>query len=78
MRDADLVTDHALVRYLERVLCLDIEQAKADILAGGRAELVRGIKKGKLKIPEKNVCLFVRGGVVVSVAAIKPPAVAKA
>ena len=38
-----LVTDHALVRYMERVMQIDVERLRGELLGDGRAELIRTI-----------------------------------
>lgn len=44
-----VVTDHAVVRWVERVLGLDIRgKVEADMLADGRRDLIRRIKTGRL------------------------------
>lgn len=67
----NLVTDHALVRYLERVLQLDVEQAKREIL-GDRHHLVAQVHNGRIKVHEKNLELVVVNGLVVTVYQLHP------
>ncbi|MCH2092681.1 MAG: hypothetical protein MK141_14050 [Pseudoxanthomonas sp.] len=66
-----LVTDHAFVRYLERVLLLDVEQAKREIL-GHRHHLVAQVHCGRIKVHEKNLELVVRDGRVVTINLLNP------
>lgn len=59
------VSDHAVLRYLQRVLSLDIDRIRGQILSDGRAELIRRIQSGKVRTTEFT--LVVRDQVVVSV-----------
>lgn len=61
-----LVTDHALVRYMDRVMGIDVERLRRDLLRDGRADLVRSIGTGHLHTPE-GATLVVLDGTVVSV-----------
>jgi len=61
-----LVTDHALVRYMERVMEIDVEKLRRDLLGDGRADLIRTIGTGHLHTPE-GATLVVLDGKVVSV-----------
>lgn len=61
-----LVTDHALVRYMERVMQIDVEKLRSTLLDDGRAELIRTIGTGHLHTPE-GATLVVLDGKVVSV-----------
>jgi hypothetical protein len=60
-----LVTDHALVRYMERVMQIDVERLRNTLL-DGRAELIRTIGTGHLHTSE-GATLVVLDGKVVSV-----------
>lgn len=64
----DMVTDHAIVRWMSRVVGIDL-RAKfvADLLPPERAELASTMKSGKLRVNDTNVVLVIRGGVVASV-----------
>lgn len=61
-----LVTDHALVRYMERVMQIDVERLRSDLLSDGRAELIRTIGTGHLHTPD-GATLVVLDAKVVSV-----------
>lgn len=67
-----LVTDHAVLRYLERVLGIDVDGVRATILAGGRDRLIRGLGKGRIKVYDSNAELLVINSTVVTVTLIKP------
>jgi len=62
-----LVTDHAVVRYLERVMGVDVDAVRAKILADGRRDLLPKIRFGKIRIADGSVVLKVREGRVVTV-----------
>lgn len=63
-----LVTDHAVLRWLERVTGIDVAtQIRDEILAEGRADLVRSVGKGKIRIHDTSVSLVVAGGRVLTV-----------
>lgn len=63
-----LVTDHAVLRWLERVTGIDVAtQVREEILAGGRAELIRTVGKGKIRVHGSNVSLVVAAGRVITV-----------
>lgn len=61
-----LVTDHALVRYMERVMQIDVERLRNTLLGDGRAEIIRTIGTGHLHTPD-GATLVVLDGKVVSV-----------
>lgn len=65
-KPAPLVTDHALVRYMERVMEIDVERLRNELLSDGRAELIRTIGTGHLHTPE-GATLVVLDSKVVSV-----------
>lgn len=60
------ITDHAVIRYIERVIGVDVQALRDTMLAGGRAELIRTMGTGRLHTPE-GATLVVVGGKVVSV-----------
>ena len=63
-----VVTDHAIVRWLERVCGVDVRgQIEADILGGGRDELIARIGNGRIRVEGTRNTLVVRDGFVVSV-----------
>lgn len=61
-----LITDHALVRYMHRVMGIDVERLRGELLRDGRADLIRSIGTGHLHLPE-GATLVVLDGKVVSV-----------
>lgn len=65
-RFAPTVTDHAVLRWIERVRGVDLDQVRAEILAQGREQWVaEGV--ASVKLPELGVVLVARDGVVVTV-----------
>lgn len=65
---AELVSDHAVLRYLERVVGVDVgAQVRALLLADGRAELIRTVVRGKIRIPDTGAVLQIADGRVVTV-----------
>jgi hypothetical protein len=60
------VSDHAVVRFLERCEGVRIQDVRAAILGGGRADLIRKVKSGTIPYDER-VRLVVRNGAVVTV-----------
>jgi hypothetical protein len=63
-----VVTDHAIVRWLERVVGVDVRsQIKADILAEGRDELIAKVVNGRIRVNGTRTMLIVAKGFVVSV-----------
>lgn len=64
------VTDHAVVRYIERILGLDIDGVRREI-ASGHEEAIAKTTKGVIKVPGRNMNLTIRSGVVVTVTAIR-------
>lgn len=61
---APLVTDHALIRYMERVMQIDVERLRNELLSGGRAELIRTMGTGQLHTPEGATLLIIDSKVV--------------
>ncbi|MBN8922364.1 MAG: hypothetical protein BGP10_12345 [Rhodanobacter sp. 68-29] len=47
-----LISDHALVRYMERVMRIDVERLRDMLISDGRAELIRSIGTGHLHLPD--------------------------
>jgi len=67
------VTDHAVVRWLERVCGVDVEHYRAEIraafVAGGLVHMsgLAGAANTYIDVPEHRVHLVVRDGTVASV-----------
>ncbi len=59
------ITDHAVLRYLERVRGMDIEAIRAEILTDERRKAIE-LGASAIKVPEHNFALKVRGGAVVT------------
>lgn len=64
--DKPVVTEHAMLRYLERIYGLDIEAMRDEILAEGRAGVIFLIENGKVPIGEGHH-LVVQGRRVLTV-----------
>lgn len=63
-----LVTDHAVLRWLERVTGLDVAAAvREEICAEGRGQLIAEVGQGKIHIAGTNATLQVVAGRVVTV-----------
>lgn len=60
-----VVTEHALLRYFERVLGFDLNNVKREILDNGRGQAIKALGSGK--IPFSSATLIVKGGTVVSI-----------
>jgi hypothetical protein len=58
------VTDHALLRYLERVRGLDVEALKEEILTPG---IVAAVKAGATAVKLNGITLVVANGRIVTV-----------
>lgn len=63
-----LVTDHAIVRWLERVVGVDVRgQFVRDVLTQERAELASTLQNGRLRVHDSSTVLIIRGGKIASV-----------
>lgn len=63
------VSEHAILRYLERVLGLDMEEVKESILPPASRQLVEHYRSGKFPTGEEGVHAVVKNGVVVTILA---------
>ena len=61
------ISDHAIVRYLERKYELDIEQVKSMILPDNVAEKIRTLGESCRKYPVNGFNVVIRNGVIVTV-----------
>lgn len=59
------VSDHAVVRYMEIVLGIDMRKVREEMIADGRGELVKKLQFAKLPLGRGK--LVARKGVVVTV-----------
>lgn len=67
-REEPIVTDHAIVRWMERVVGIDVRaKVEADILSEGRKALIRKVGQGRIRVPGVDAVLLIRDGRVVSV-----------
>ena len=66
-----MLTDHAVLRYAERVLGIPVRQAVEERVFSDsrRAEVIRLMKQGRLRLGESDVYLVVENGHVVTVVA---------
>lgn len=60
------VSDHALVRYLERVVGLDVEAFRLTMLTPAQIKMAKSLKECDIPIGG-GVTAVVRGGVVVTI-----------
>lgn len=60
------VTDHAVVRYLERYMGIDVDHIKDLILANGRREMVRSLRSGRFPI-DSGAKIVAKDGVVITI-----------
>lgn len=68
-----VVSDHALVRWLERITGVDIRaRVEPEILAQGRGELIKRMGQGKIRLLEHDAQLVIRGGRVAIDAMLEP------
>lgn len=66
-----VLTDHALIRYIERVMEIDLDAIRAEILSPRNCALIHAMQS--CRIPAGNGCdLVVAGGRIVTVAP-RPP-----
>lgn len=62
-----MVTDHALVRWLERVVGIDVrDRFVREFLSQGRAELIAGMPHGRIFVEGTATTLVVQNGKVVT------------
>lgn len=64
------VTDHALVRYLERIVGIDIVGIKDGIIAGREPGIAK-TEAAELIVHERHMKLTIRNGSVVTVKSLK-------
>lgn len=67
-RTPPVVSDHAVVRWMERAIGIDV-RAKAEnhILGEGREQVIATIGSGRIKLPGFDLWVVVRGGRVATV-----------
>lgn len=61
-----VVSEHALLRYLERVKGLDLDQARAEVLTPDLVAKIKVIKSGKIPVPG-GFRAIVKNSVVVTI-----------
>lgn len=60
-----VVTEHAILRYIQHVYGIDLEEIKEEILGDGRKAAIEFTKNGKFKIKDRT--LVVKDSVVVTI-----------
>lgn len=68
-----LVTDHAVVRYLERVTGLDIEACKKEMLSKLPKDYQPSPEVELVDVEAKNLCYVIRDNLVISVTPASNP-----
>ena len=64
-----LVTDHAIVRWMECIVGIDLRaRFIADLLSQDRAEMIASMSHGKVRVNDTDVMLSICNGKVVTVA----------
>lgn len=61
------VSDHALVRYLERVTGIDFEKIKEEVITPELVELYRKLGDGELPNGVANTRCVIQNGVIVTI-----------
>ena len=62
-----MVTDHALVRWLERVVGIDVRACFVrEFMSQGRADLIANMPHGKIFVEDTATTLVVQSGKVVT------------
>jgi hypothetical protein len=71
-----LITDHAVLRYAERVLGMDVRAVVEHAVLGcdKRGGLIRRIHRGRIRLGDSDVMLVVERGQVVTVVVKQPGA----
>ena len=65
---ASLVSDHAVLRWLERITGVDVRGPVVEAMLGdGRAELVQVVRNGQIRIAGTDAILKIADGKVVTV-----------
>lgn len=62
---APIVSEHALLRYLERVKGVDLDALREEILSGGTAASISFAKNGRIK--KADMSLIIKDNVVVTI-----------
>lgn len=60
-----IVSEHAMLRYLERIKGVDLEAIREEILGDGTAASISFAKTGRIK--KSGMCLVVKDNVVVTI-----------
>ena len=62
--EAPVVTEHALLRYIERVMGVDLDALRAEILNPSRAAMVKAMGSGKIDMKDGRKIVFKNRAVV--------------
>lgn len=63
----EMVTDHAVLRWLERVVGIDVrDRFIRDMLTPDRADMIAKMQTGKLRVHDTDVVLVVTGGRIIT------------
>lgn len=73
-QESPLLTDHAVIRYAERVMGIPIRSMVTERIFSnpGRANMVRKLGRGRLRLGPSDVILVVEGARVATVIVSKP------
>lgn len=63
------ITDHAIIRWLERIDGVDIRALEERILTEDRRALLEFCHEGKIIVPSEGAELLIRDGTVITVVA---------
>lgn len=68
-REPPLMTDHAVIRYAERVLGIPVRQAVEERVFADRrrAGVIRKLPRGRMRLGDSDVVLVIENGTVVTV-----------
>ena len=62
-----VVSEHATLRYLERVMGIDVEGVKKKMLSERNKKIIKTITSGKIPLKDSGFTLVVKDKVIVSV-----------
>ena len=62
-----VASEHAILRYIERVMGIDVDEVKKKILSERNTKIIKTISSGKVPLEEGGFTLVVKDKVVVSV-----------
>lgn len=65
--DGVLVSDHAVLRYLQHTKGLDVKTIREQLCSNGRSKVIRDLRTCKIPMSEDGVRLVARGGMIITV-----------